>query len=158
LYRLERSQVVQRTLAEVFAFFADPSNLQQLTPAFLGFRILTPLPIVMREGTVIDYRLRVRGLPLRWRTVIERYEPMREFVDVQVRGPYRVWRHTHEFREVRGGTEVRDLVEYSLPLGVVGQVVHEVVVRRDLDRIFAYRQSVIARWGQGSCSNAGSSC
>ncbi|HKU37653.1 MAG TPA: SRPBCC family protein [Polyangiales bacterium] len=147
MYTLDRSQLVPRPLSEVFAFFANPSNLQELTPPFLGFRILTPAPIEMREGTLIDYRLSVRGIPLRWCTLIERFEPQRSFVDVQLRGPYRHWRHTHEFFEVNGGTEVRDRVEYALPLGPLGRVVHAAVVRRDVERIFDYRREVIAkRW------------
>lgn len=145
MYTLEQTQLVPRNLSEVFAFFANPCNLQELTPAFLGFRILTPAPIEMREGALIDYRLSVRGLPLRWRTLIEKFDPQRSFVDVQLRGPYRSWRHTHEFVETAQGTEVRDRIEYALPLGALGRVAHAVIVRRDLERIFQYRREVIAR-------------
>jgi ligand-binding SRPBCC domain-containing protein len=144
-YILDQSQFVRRPLSEVFAFFSDPSNLQLLTPPLLGFQILTPTPIAMHEGTLIDYRISIRGIPLRWRTRIERYAPMRSFVDIQSRGPYRSWRHTHEFEERPDGTEVRDHVEYSLPLGPLGALAHALFVRRDLETIFAYRRQAIER-------------
>jgi ligand-binding SRPBCC domain-containing protein len=144
-YTLERRQLVRRPLAEVFGFFANPANLQHLTPPFLDFRILTPLPIDMREGALIDYRISIRGVPLRWRTRIEAFEPMRSFVDVQLRGPYRAWRHTHTFVETERGTEVQDHVEYVLPFGPVGRLAHALLVERDLAKIFAYRHEAIAR-------------
>lgn len=145
VYILEQTQLVHRPLSEVFAFFADPSNLELLTPPILGFKILTPTPIDMREGALIDYRISVRGVPLRWRTRIDAYDPMRSFVDVQLRGPYRSWRHTHSFEERPDGTEVRDHVEYSLPLGPAGALVHKLFVRRDLETIFAFRREAMNR-------------
>jgi ligand-binding SRPBCC domain-containing protein len=144
-YTLEQTQLVRRPLPEVFAFFADPKNLQLLTPPLLNFRIVTPTPIEMREGALIDYRISVRGIPLRWRTRIDAYDPMRSFVDSQLRGPYRAWRHTHEFVERPDGTEVKDHVEYSLPLGPLGALVHALYVRRDLQTIFAFRREAIER-------------
>jgi ligand-binding SRPBCC domain-containing protein len=144
-YTLDQSQFIRRPLTEVFAFFSDPSNLQLLTPPLLKFRILTPTPIEMREGALIDYRISVRGIPLRWQTRIESYDPMRSFVDTQSRGPYHSWRHTHSF-EVRGdGTDVKDHVEYSLPFGPLGAIVHGLFVRGDLETIFSYRREVIER-------------
>jgi ligand-binding SRPBCC domain-containing protein len=145
LYTLDQVQLVRRPLSDVFAFFADPSNLQLLTPPLLNFRILTPVPIEMREGTLIDYRISIRGVPLRWRTRIEEYAPMRSFVDIQLRGPYRSWRHTHEFTERPEGTEVRDHIEYSLPFGPLGSVAHALFVRRDLEQIFEFRRDAIER-------------
>jgi ligand-binding SRPBCC domain-containing protein len=145
IYTLDQVQLVRKPLSEVFAFFADPSNLQLLTPPLLNFRILTPVPIEMREGALIDYRISVRGFPLRWRTRIEAYDPMRSFVDVQLLGPYRSWRHTHAFEGRREGTEMRDLVEYSLPLGPLGDLAHSLFVRRDLQTIFDYRRGAIER-------------
>ena len=144
-HTLEQVQVVRRPLPEVFAFFENPANLQHLTPPFLDFRILTPEPIEMREGALIDYRISVRGIPMKWRTRIESYEPMRSFVDVQLRGPYRTWRHTHTFVEKDGFTEMRDHVDYSLPFGPLGRLVHALVVQRDLAQIFAYRREAVAR-------------
>lgn len=144
-YTLDQRQIVRRPLDEVFEFFANPRNLEQLTPPFLNFRILTPEPIEMREGALIDYRISIRGIPLRWRTRIEDFEPMRSFVDIQLRGPYRSWRHLHAFSAIDDGTEVRDRIEYSLPLGPVGRLAHAFVVKRDLDAIFAYRREAITR-------------
>jgi ligand-binding SRPBCC domain-containing protein len=144
-YTLDQTQLVRRPLGEVFAFFSDPQNLELLTPPILGFKILTPTPIEMRVGALIDYRISLRGLPLRWRTRIDAYDPMRSFVDVQLRGPYRSWRHTHVFEERPEGTEVRDHVEYSLPFGPIGALVHRLFVRRDLETIFTYRREAMHR-------------
>lgn len=144
VYSLDQQQLVRRPLQDVFGFFADPCNLERLTPPFLGFKILTPSPIAMQPGALIDYRISLRGLPLRWRTRIESYEPGRSFVDVQLEGPYRLWRHTHEFEETAEGTLVRDHVDYALPLGPLGRLAHALMVKRDLQQIFAYRRQAIA--------------
>jgi ligand-binding SRPBCC domain-containing protein len=143
-FRLERTQRVPRPRPEVFAFFADARNLERITPAFLRFRIETPGPIEMRPGTVIDYRLRLYGIPLSWRARIESFEPERSFADVQSVGPYRSWRHRHDFVEVPGGTEVRDVVEYEMPLGPLGRLAHRIVVARSLERIFDFRRLAVA--------------
>ena len=126
--------------ADLFPFFADAANLEALTPSWLNFKIVTPTPIPMREGTLIDYHLRVRGVPLRWRTRINVWQPPQRFVDEQIRGPYRRWVHLHGFREVPGGVEVSDRVEYALPFGPLGDLVHALVVRRQLNAIFAFRR------------------
>lgn len=143
--RLERVQRVPRPLDEVFAFFEDARNLEAITPPFLRFRILTSPPITMSAGALIDYRLHLFGVPLRWRTRIESYEPGRSFVDVQIAGPYRLWRHLHEFTPVPGGTEIRDRVDYTLPFGPLGRLVHRAFVKRTLARIFDYRRDTIDR-------------
>jgi ligand-binding SRPBCC domain-containing protein len=143
-YALERRQVVPAPLADVFAFFTDPLNLETLTPPWLGFRILDASDRAVRLGTRIRYRLRVRGIPLRWESRITEYVERRMFADEQVAGPYRRWYHRHEFREVPGGVEIRDAVEYRLPLGPLGRLAHALYLKRDLERIFAYRQSRIA--------------
>lgn len=122
---------------EVFDFFSNALNLQALTPPWVNFQVLTPAPIAMRAGTLIDYRIRVRGLPLRWRTEITEWDPPRRFVDVQLRGPYRLWHHTHTFAERDGGTLCLDDVRYR-PVG--GWLVNRLFVRRDVEAIFAYRQ------------------
>jgi ligand-binding SRPBCC domain-containing protein len=143
-YVLERTQVVPRPRDEVFRFFSDAANLETITPAFVGFRIVTPQPIVMRAGTLLEYRLRLFGLPFSWQTRIERWEPPARFVDVELRGPYALWEHTHEFEAVAGdGTRMHDRVRYALPLGPLGRAVHALVVRRTLDRIFAFRHDRI---------------
>ena len=135
--RLERSTRLPRPLDEVFAFFADASNLEELTPPWLAFDIVTERPIEMAEGTLIDYRLRVRGLPLRWRSEITVWDPPHRFVDEQRKGPYRLWRHEHLF-EADGddATRVTDRVDYAVWLD---SIVHP-FVRRDVENIFDYRQ------------------
>jgi ligand-binding SRPBCC domain-containing protein len=105
----------------------------------MHFRILTPRPIKMRQGATIAYALRVRGIPLRWLTEIERWNPPFEFVDVQLKGPYRLWRHTHLFAPVEGGTSIVDIVNYALPFGWLGRLVHRLQVARDVSKIFDYR-------------------
>lgn len=127
-----------RPREEVFAFFADAGNLQTITPAWLRFEILTPRPIAMRRGALIDYRLRLHGWPVRWQTEITAWEPPHRFVDEQRRGPYRQWIHEHGFMDQDGGTLCWDSVKYSVP---GGELVHRLFVRRDIERIFAFRAS-----------------
>ncbi len=122
---------------EVFAFFADAGNLEAITPPWLRFRLTTPRPIAMREGARIDYRLRVRGIPLRWTSRIAVWDPPHRFVDVQERGPYRLWRHEHRFEQAPEGTRTIDRVEYRVP---GGGLVDRWLVRPDVERIFAYRK------------------
>lgn len=138
-----REQVVPRPRPEVFSFFADAGNLERITPEFLHFRIVTPEPIPMRPGTLIDYRLSLFGVPFSWRTVIESFEPISRFVDRQLEGPYALWHHLHEFEDVPGGTLVRDVVHYRAPFGALGTVARTLFVRRTLDRIFDYRRARI---------------
>jgi ligand-binding SRPBCC domain-containing protein len=139
----ERTQRVGRPLSEVFAFFADAANLEKLTPAFLHFQIQSPTPIEMRPGALIDYQLRLYGVPLRWRSEIEAFTPGVGFVDVQRRGPYKRWRHTHSFRAVDGGTEIADRVDYALPLWPAS-IVALPLVRRALRQIFDHRARITA--------------
>ncbi len=126
----------------MFEFFSNAQNLERITPPYLSFCILTPVPIEMRSGTLIDYALKLHGVPVRWRTEITEYEPDERFVDVQLEGPYAVWHHLHEFVEVPEGTEIRDTVHYRLPLDPVGRVALP-WVRRSLNAIFDYRASKI---------------
>jgi len=142
--RIERAQFVPLCLADAFAFFAGASSLEAITPPWLRFRILTPRPIVIGEGTRIDFRLVLHGVPIRWRTRIERWEPCRCFVDRQIEGPFDLWEHTHTFEEQLDGTLIRDRVEYRMPLGVVGGVAHRILIGRDLERIFDYRRSAVS--------------
>jgi len=144
VYTLDRGQLVPVRPAEAFDFFADAFNLEAITPPWLGFEMATPAPISMSAGTLIEYRLRLHALPLRWLTRIEAWEPGRRFVDRQLRGPYRLWHHTHTFAAHKRGTVVRDSVRYALPLGPLGRLARAALVRRDLDRIFDYRRDAIA--------------
>jgi ligand-binding SRPBCC domain-containing protein len=144
-YVLEREQIVRAPLDEVFEFFSAARNLEALTPPWLRFEVLTPEPIPMHGGTVIEYRLRLRGIPLRWVTLIDEWEPGRRFVDRQLRGPYRLWHHTHDFAEHPDGTLVRDRVRYQIPLGPLGALAHVAFVRRDLARVFDFRQAAVRR-------------
>lgn len=131
-------------MREVFAFFSEARNLESLTPAWLRFEVLTPEPIEMRTGTAIEYRIRLHGLPIRWLSRIDAWEPDRRFVDRQVRGPYSLWHHLHEFEPRPEGTLMRDDVSYSLPLGPLGRFAHSAFVRRDLQRVFDFRRAAVA--------------
>jgi len=136
---LRREQRLPGPPGAVFPFFADAGNLEAITPGWLAFRIVTPRPIEMHVGALIEYRLRLHGVPVSWLTRIEEWEPGVRFVDAQLRGPYALWHHTHEFEADGDGTIVRDTVRYALPFGVFGGLAHLAFVRRDLEKIFDYR-------------------
>jgi len=138
-------QWVGAGIERTFTFFSDAANLEAITPAFLNFRILTPLPIEMREGALIEYRLKLFGAPVHWLTRIQEWEPGRSFTDVQVRGPYALWVHRHRFTPRDGGTLVEDHVEYRVPGAPLSAPVHSLFVRPAIERIFAHRRRVIAR-------------
>lgn len=138
-YHLRREQWLPLPLEKVFAFFSDAGNLEALTPPWLQFRIVTPRPIELRAGAELVYELSWRFIRLQWRTAIVEWNPPHSFVDEQASGPYRFWRHTHSFEAQRGGTMMRDSVDYELPLGAIGRIAHALRVRRDLERIFDYR-------------------
>jgi len=140
-FTIEREQTIRRPAHEVFAYFSDPSNLEALTPPWLNFRVLKCSTPEVRQGTTIDYRLRLRGIPIRWRSLISTWAPPFEFVDEQVIGPYRSWVHRHTFVETPGGVLVHDHIDYSVPGGAL---VDRFFVRRDLERIFDYRQDQLA--------------
>jgi len=143
-HTLRREQWIPRPLDEVFAFFSDARNLAEITPPWLGFRILTPGPIRIAIGTLLRYRLSWHGLPVSWSTRIARWDPPFRFVDVQLSGPYRLWHHTHRFESHDGGTRMTDVVRYRLPFGPIGRAVHALKVRRDVAAIFDYRFQRIA--------------
>jgi len=147
-HRLSTELRVPAPIDEVFAFFADARNLEELTPPWLRFEVLTPAPIEMRVGTEIDYRLRIRGLPVRWRSEITVWDPPHRFVDEQLRGPYRRWHHEHAFEAIDGGTAIYDIVDYTAPGWLLEPVIHSLFVRPDVGRIFAYRhECLIERYG-----------
>lgn len=145
--------VIPRPRDEVFAFFSDVANLERITPSWLNFRILTPLPVEMKTGARMDYRIGLRGLPMTWKTLISSWCPPHSFVDEQIKGPYALWHHTHEFFAVPdprnpsgpGATRMVDTVRYRIPFGPLGSLAHVLFVRRDLERIFAYRRQHIGQ-------------
>lgn len=142
-HRLRASQFVARPIDEVFGFFADPHNLVRITPGGMGFEFRSG-DFAMREGLVIDYRLRpLLGISTGWRTRIDSYDPPHGFSDVQLRGPYRRWEHRHTFAALDGGTQVEDEVTYELPLGPLGAIAHRLLVRPELERIFRHRARAI---------------
>ena len=136
---LRREQRLPRPPHEVFPFFADAGNLEAITPPWLGFRVVTPRPIAMREGALIEYRLRLHGLPISWLTRIEEWVPSERFVDAQLSGPYRLWHHTHELEPDGDGTLMRDTVRYAIGFGPFGEVARRAVIERDLEAIFRFR-------------------
>jgi ligand-binding SRPBCC domain-containing protein len=144
-YELRRVQRLPSPPERVFDFFSDARNLEAITPPSLKFHIIADGPIEIRSGTIIDYRLKLSGIPFRWQSVIEEYDPPRRFVDRQVSGPYAYWHHTHSFApaaDERGdvtATEMTDHVRYRMPLGPLGTLLHALFVRRQLQAIFDYR-------------------
>jgi ligand-binding SRPBCC domain-containing protein len=144
-YVLYQEQFLACPLDKAFAFFSDPRNLEAITPAWLHFHLVPPVPESVYAGLQIHYLLRWHGIPLRWTSLIRDWTPPIRFVDVQVRGPYRLWEHTHTFTAVAGGTRIQDEVRYALPLGPLGRLAHAVLVRAELKAIFTYRAQQVAR-------------
>lgn len=136
-FQLTSVQWLPRTPDEIFDYFSDALNLEHLTPPWLQFRVLTPGPINIHAGVEIDYSLKMRGIPLRWRSRIATWEPTELFIDEQISGPYRLWRHEHVFAAEDGGTSVTDRVQYQV---VGGRLTNSLFIRRDLLTIFQYRQ------------------
>ena len=142
-YVFRAEQFVPRPLDEVFEFFSSAQNLERLTPAWLHFQIVSVAPEPIRAGTLMRYTLRWRIFPIRWMTEIVEWDPPHCFVDVQLKGPYKLWRHRHEFMAEAKGTRISDEVHYALPLGIVGRVAHELKVKSDVQTIFAYRAKMV---------------
>ena len=143
-YLLTRSMSVPVALQEAFEFFENPNNLARITPPWLNFRITSPEPIRMRKGAEITYQIRWLGLPVNWKTVITEYEPPFFFVDEQASGPYAYWHHRHDFKPTEYGALVSDTVTYALPFGPLGRAAHSMVVGKQLEEIFDYRQKALA--------------
>jgi ligand-binding SRPBCC domain-containing protein len=148
---LERDQLLAGTPEQVFPLFADAANLEAITPRLLRFSVLTPRPIAMRVGTHIQYRLRFHGVHVGWHTTIQAWEPPHRFVDVQIRGPFALWHHTHTFEDAGDGTtRMRDVVRYAIGFGPLGDLAHRLFVRRDLETIFAFRRRALPQLLDGS--------
>jgi ligand-binding SRPBCC domain-containing protein len=145
IYSLTSRQLVPYPLNEVFPFFSKPENLGLLTPENLGFQILTPSPVCMKEGAIIDYAITIASVPVRWTTLITSYEPPYRFIDVQLKGPYAYWRHTHSFSETDDGTLITDEVDYAMPFGLAGKIIHTAMIRRQLKNIFRNRGYAIEK-------------
>jgi ligand-binding SRPBCC domain-containing protein len=140
---LERSQRVGVSAEEAFDFYGDALNLEPMTPPWLHFEVLTPKPITLGAGALLDYKLRLHGVPIRWQTQIEIWEPPLRFVDTQVRGPYKLWEHTHLFEPDGDAVTIRDRVRYEIPFGPLGNLADRLFVRRDLRRIFDFRAEAV---------------
>ena len=143
VYTLENHQFIKAPLKNVFDFFSKPENLKEITPSKLNFKILTPTPISMKEGTMIDYTIELFGIPLHWRTLITKFDPPNQFIDEQLKGPYLFWHHTHTFIEKDGGVEMSDKVLYTIPMGFFGRFLHFIWIKNDLKKIFSHREKVI---------------
>ena len=142
IHKLSTSVTLSLAVEETFAFFADASNLEKITPPELGFQILTPQPIEITQGTEINYRLRLYGVPLDWSSRITHWNPPHRFIDEQIQGPYKLWVHNHRFYEHHEGTEIVDEVWYKLPLWPVGEFAYPLVAAQ-LSRIFRYRKQAL---------------
>ena len=144
MYLFETSQNVKASLEDVFDFFSRAENLQKLTPPFLNFQILTPLPIKMAPGQLIDYKIKIHGIPVTWRTKITEWQPLEHFVDNQIKGPFKLWNHTHKFTSLGAHeTLMEDTVKYILPFGILGRLAEPFFVKPDIKKIFEYRRVVI---------------
>ena len=142
-YHLRSELVVEAPIEEVFEFFSSAENLEAITPPWLNFRIITPMPVAMHSGTLLDYKIRLHMIPIQWRTEITDWQPPYKFADQQLKGPYKRWYHEHTFEDVGNGlTLVKDHVQY-IPRG--GSLLHRLMVKPDLKRIFAYRQQQLAK-------------
>ena len=142
-YTLAFTQQVARPLLDVFDFFSRAENLEVLTPPWLNFKILSAAPRPVQQGTLINYSLRVHGIPLRWTSEIVEWEPPHRFVDLQLRGPYKMWRHEHRFEARDGGTLISDTINLSLPLGLLGQLAYKIKVQSDVQEIFTFRKEKV---------------
>lgn len=143
--KLEFTQRIPADLDQVFSFFSAASNLEKITPPWLHFRIIGQSTPEVQKGTLIDYRLRIRGVPIKWRTLIAEWNPKTSFVDTQLKGPYKLWHHTHTFLEKDGGVLMTDTVRYEVPFGTLGNLLAGSYVKNDVVKIFNYRKEVISK-------------
>jgi ligand-binding SRPBCC domain-containing protein len=145
-YRLVAKQVIAKKPEEIFPFFADAKNLERITPPWLNFRILNQSTPEIQEGTIFNYALSLHGIPVRWRSEIREWSVNKKFVDQQLKGPYRIWHHTHLFEVRDSGTLMTDVVRYDVALGRLGEVFAGAWVKSDVTKIFQYRGKVISEF------------
>ena len=143
IYTFYKEQFVPSDMDTVFEFFSRPENLEKITPSSMGFNIITPSPIEMKEGAIIDYTVKIMGVPMRWRTMITSYVKNEYFVDEQLKGPYSYWHHKHSFKEVEGGVLIIDEITYALPIQAFRKIVHPVLIKPQINQIFNFRFKVI---------------
>lgn len=146
LYTFKKEQKISKSIIDVFDFFSKPENLSVITPNKMDFKILTPSPIEMKEGTLIDYTVKIMSFPIRWRTLITKYDPPSMFIDQQLKGPYSMWHHTHLFEKINDNeTLIKDIILYAVPFSFIGSITHSLYIKRDLENIFDYRSQEIKR-------------
>ena len=143
IYTFYNEQFVPSDMDTVFEFFSRPENLEKITPSSMGFNIITPSPIKMKEGAIIDYTVKIMGVPMRWRTMITSYKKNEYFVDEQLKGPYSYWHHRHSFKEVEGGVLIIDEITYALPIQAFRKIVHPVLIKPQIEQIFNFRFKTI---------------
>lgn len=144
-YTFQSKTELNAGIDDVFEFFSNAKNLQKLTPPWLNFKMITPPTGAVQSGTTIGYKLKVHALPIHWLTLIEHWEPPRRFIDVQLKGPYKIWKHEHRFESLGDKTIMYDTVEYALPFGILGQLAHSLLVKKDVQSIFDYRTEAISK-------------
>ena len=143
IYTFKQEQFVKSDMETVFEFFSRPENLEKITPHAMSFNIMTPRPIEMKEGSIIDYTVKIFGIPTRWRTIITSYKRNESFVDEQLKGPYSYWHHKHSFESVEGGINIIDEINYVLPLEAFRSIVHALFILPQLKKIFTFRFQII---------------
>ena len=140
---LIRKTVIKKNIEHLFDFFSKAENLNSITPPLLGFKIITPLPVEMKKGTIIDYKIKLNGIPFSWRTEITKWDPPFLFEDTQIKGPYKIWIHEHRFDEKEGMTIMTDTVRYLSPGGIFEFIPHNLMVKKKVEFIFDYREKVL---------------
>lgn len=152
LFHVSWEHDLDAPLEAVFAFFSDPANLSKLTPPAMGMRLLTPPPWTMGRGSVFDYHVSIAGWPVRWTAYIAEFEPPLRFVDLQLKGPYAYWHHTHTFEGRGRRTAIGDRIVYAMPFGPLGRAAHRLFARHQIESLFAYRREVLEQgidWCRG---------
>ncbi len=149
VYTLKFEQKINKPIEEVFSFFSKPENLALITPPKLNFKILTPTPIEMKEGQLIDYTIKLYGFEVRWRTLITEYEYPKKFIDQQIKGPYSMWHHVHTFYDHGDCVHMVDEINYSISFGLIGELINKLLIKKDLIEIFNYRKNIIDKHFKG---------